>query len=61
MSALRELKWDVIESWPWGIEERLRRAHVPRLVDLIANPTLAGDPKEDSRLSDAPSASSDKE
>ncbi|KAJ8434141.1 hypothetical protein Cgig2_000861 [Carnegiea gigantea] len=61
ISVLRELNWAVIESWLWGIEEKLRRAQFPYLVDLIANPTLAGGLEEDSRLSDVPSASSDKE
>ncbi|KAJ8428395.1 LOW QUALITY PROTEIN: hypothetical protein Cgig2_029018 [Carnegiea gigantea] len=42
MSVLRELNWAVIESWLWGIEERLRRAQIPRLVDLIANLVPAG-------------------
>jgi len=50
------LNWGVIESWLWGIEKRLRRAQIPRLVDLIANPAPAGGPEEDSRLNDALSA-----
>jgi len=61
MSVLRELNWVVIESGMWGIEERLRRAQTPRLVNLIANPVPVGDLEEDLRLSDAPFASSDEE
>ena len=61
MSVLRGLNWAVIESWLWGIEERLRKAQIPRLVGLITKPALAGGLKEDSKLSDAPPPSSDED
>ncbi|KAJ8432190.1 hypothetical protein Cgig2_013732 [Carnegiea gigantea] len=40
----------------WGIEDRISRAHIPHLVDLIAHPLACG-PEEVSTLNDAPLAS----
>jgi len=52
MSLLQELNWAVIEYWLWGIEERLKRAQITHLIDLIANPAPASGLEKDSRLHD---------
>jgi len=60
-SVLRSLNWAITESWLRRNGERLRKAQIPYLIELVANPVSAGDLKEDSRLSDAPFPSSDEE
>jgi len=44
-----------------GIKERLKRALIPHLIDLIANPAVVDGLEEDSRSSDAPFTSSNEE
>ena len=51
----------MLSNTGWGIKERVRKAWIPRLVNLIANPSSVGGPKEDSTLSNAPWALSDEE
>ncbi|KAJ8424066.1 hypothetical protein Cgig2_028739 [Carnegiea gigantea] len=55
MLDLGELKWDIVED----IDERLRDAHVPRLIEILANPQPPVRPEETSRLRGTPPISSD--
>ncbi|KAJ8428676.1 hypothetical protein Cgig2_006350 [Carnegiea gigantea] len=59
MLDLKELRWDIIEAWMLFVEERLRGAQVPRLVETVYNPWSR--PEVTSRLRDAPLPSSDEE
>ncbi|KAJ8422363.1 LOW QUALITY PROTEIN: hypothetical protein Cgig2_013549 [Carnegiea gigantea] len=54
MLGLQELKWDIVEVWLQDIDERLRDAQVPRLVEILTNPQLLVCFEETSRLRGAP-------
>ena len=56
---LRELRWDITETWFQDIDERLRDAQVPCLVKMVYNPQPR--PEVTLRLKGAPPVSSDKE
>ena len=59
MLDLQELKWDIIEAWLLSIEDRLRDAQVPCLVETFYNPRSLREVT--SRLRDVPLPSSDEE
>ena len=59
MLDLQELRWDIVEVWLLSIEERLRDAQVPHLVETVYNPRPS--PEVTSRLMNAPLPSSDEE
>ncbi|KAJ8420088.1 hypothetical protein Cgig2_002029 [Carnegiea gigantea] len=59
MLDLQELRWDIIEAWLLSIEDKLKDAQVPRLVETVYNPRPH--PVVTSRLRDAPPLSSDEE
>jgi len=59
MLELRELRWDIVKAWLLYIDERLRDAQVPRLVEMVYNPQLC--PEVTERLRDMPPPSSDEE
>ncbi|KAJ8420401.1 hypothetical protein Cgig2_028073 [Carnegiea gigantea] len=53
MLDLRELRWNIVDSWLQDIDERLRDAQVPRLVEMVYNPQPR--PEVTSRLRGTPS------
>ena len=59
MLELQELRWDIVEAWLLSIDERLRDAQVPCLIEMVHNPQLP--PEVTSKLRDAPPPSSDEE
>jgi len=59
MLGLQELKWGIVEAWLLSIDERLRDAQVPHLVEMVYNPQPR--PEVTSRLRGAPPVSSDEE
>ena len=51
MLDLEELRWDIIEAWLLSIEDMLKNAKVPHLVETVYNPQPC--PAVTSRLRDA--------
>ncbi|KAJ8428175.1 hypothetical protein Cgig2_015616 [Carnegiea gigantea] len=59
MRDLQEQRWDIVEMGLQDIDERLRHAQVPRLVEMVYNPQPR--PEVTSRLRGATLVSSDEE
>ncbi|KAJ8435521.1 hypothetical protein Cgig2_032108 [Carnegiea gigantea] len=59
MRDLQELKWNIIDTWLQDIDERLRDAQVPHLVEMVYNPQPC--PEVTLRLRGAPPISSDED